>query len=65
MDRVQREELAGGQENLTACGIIGICGTKTMLYLEPGNVIAECSEPDGHGGDHFDSAFGKGWHEAH
>lgn len=38
-----------------------ICRQKMQMYLEPGNVTAECSEPEGHEGQHFDSAFGKYW----
>ena len=38
-----------------------ICRQKMSLYLEPGNVTAECSEPEGHKGQHYDYAFGKYW----
>lgn len=40
------------------------CGRKIALYLEPGTVVAECTEPDGHPGNHYDQAFGRSWGEA-
>lgn len=38
-----------------------LCGRKALLYLEPGKVTAECTEPEGHDGIHWDKAFSLGW----
>ena len=37
------------------------CGRKALLYLEPGRVTAECTEPAGHDGIHYDRIFSLGW----
>ena len=37
------------------------CGRKALLYLEPGAVTAECTEPAGHDGIHYDRIFSLGW----
>ena len=37
------------------------CSRKALLYLEPGAVTAECTEPAGHDGIHYDRIFSLGW----
>jgi hypothetical protein len=42
-----------------------LCGKRAVLYLEPGRVQAECTEPEGHPGTrHYDKAFAAAWDEA-
>jgi hypothetical protein len=40
---------------------VNACGKKTELFLEPGVVIAECTEQEGHEGRHYDRAYGASW----
>jgi len=40
------------------------CRRRLGLFLEPGDIVVECSEPEGHDGPHYDSAFGWEWREA-
>ena len=37
------------------------CRRKALLYLEPGRVTAQCTEPAGHDGIHYDEIFSLGW----
>jgi len=37
------------------------CGARSMMYLIA-EVIAECTEPEGHKGMHYDTAFSRSWH---
>lgn len=37
------------------------CSQRTMMYLTE-EIIAECTEPKGHQGMHYDQAFSRSWY---